>query len=324
MSGPNTGERNPEPSSSSSSFNPRPIFLVGSNRSGTKWLSNLICQHPEVAGIQSGIHHGIIETNLFDVMPKKFDLAYTDDYIGFVEIFSETDFFIASGVDKQLFYELDHRPEDFFGVFEILMNDHAIRQNCKYWFQKIQPVLADDIMKRFSNGVFIAITRDPIDTLKSASVVMERHGFVNSLLKLAYSYVVEEKMIARQKRNYDILRVTFDDLKNAREETLKSVCRHIGIEYVPEMLDSPFSKNTSFKKESDREEVFSKSDETILKLLLGLMRLVPYPVFGMLRRARKFLGRGRESRPVPFIHSTFGVLKTKHLGGKESDWWKRR
>ncbi len=43
-----------------------PIFIVGTNRSGTKWLSNILANHPDVAAVQTERTLGIVETYMFD------------------------------------------------------------------------------------------------------------------------------------------------------------------------------------------------------------------------------------------------------------------
>ena len=54
----------------------RPIFVIGKNRSGTKWLSNTISNHSKIACVRSHEFGGILETNVFFNMPNTFgDLA---------------------------------------------------------------------------------------------------------------------------------------------------------------------------------------------------------------------------------------------------------
>jgi len=48
------------------------IFVVGNNRSGTKWISNTILRSARVAGAQSEDHKGILETNVLFNAPRIF------------------------------------------------------------------------------------------------------------------------------------------------------------------------------------------------------------------------------------------------------------
>jgi len=73
----------------------RPIFVLGRNRSGTKWLTNLIANHPDVYCVQSESHGGVIETNLFDRADTSFgNPAIAENYIAFMAWFEQTDFFL--------------------------------------------------------------------------------------------------------------------------------------------------------------------------------------------------------------------------------------
>ncbi|MBA7629902.1 hypothetical protein ES703_37409 [subsurface metagenome] len=47
-----------------------PIFVIGKNRSGTKWLSNVIANHKDIACIQHELFGGILEANVISRMPK--------------------------------------------------------------------------------------------------------------------------------------------------------------------------------------------------------------------------------------------------------------
>lgn len=71
-----------------------PIFVIGRNRSGTKWLSNIIASHHDVAAVQHEEHFGILEaTDVFLNMPILFgDLSIAENYMGFLDCFSQTDF----------------------------------------------------------------------------------------------------------------------------------------------------------------------------------------------------------------------------------------
>ena len=104
----------------------RPIIVVGMNRSGTKWLSNIIARHRDVIAVQSPRTNGIVETNMFGPLPDKFDLSSPDEYIGLVELWAATHFFRCTGVDKELFYGLRPRPTSGLQLFDVLMSAYAV------------------------------------------------------------------------------------------------------------------------------------------------------------------------------------------------------
>ena len=65
---------------------PSPILVIGKNRSGTKWVSNLLANHSSIRAVQAPQHGGIIETNFFGMMQQVFgDIGRVENYIAAVE-----------------------------------------------------------------------------------------------------------------------------------------------------------------------------------------------------------------------------------------------
>jgi len=87
------------------------IFVIGKNRSGTKWLSNTIANHQKIACIQRPGAGGILETNIINRMPNIFGTLKKDNnFIGFIECFSQTNYFKLLHVEKE---ELYNAPRDY-------------------------------------------------------------------------------------------------------------------------------------------------------------------------------------------------------------------
>ena len=118
----------------------KPIIVIGMHRSGTKWLSNILCNHPEIIGLQrdrvreEGASGGAMESNVLGRIQGMFgDLSRPDDYIGLIEFWSQTDLFKLSAADKELFYQLKPRPRSYYEVFRVLMDDLATRHQKRFW-----------------------------------------------------------------------------------------------------------------------------------------------------------------------------------------------
>ncbi len=100
---------------SSDSKQATPIFVIGRSRSGTKWLSNILLNHTAVAGVQSERKLGIAETDVFGAMQRVVgDLRRAENYVAFIAIWSQTDFFLASGADAEMFLARSPRPTTMF------------------------------------------------------------------------------------------------------------------------------------------------------------------------------------------------------------------
>src|SRR5690606_28021639 len=87
---------------------PGRIFVLGRNRSGTKWLTNQISNHPQVAAI-TATNTGVLEANLFEHLPRMFgDLSINDHYYAFLAAFMKSSFFHRSGLPESCLYEKRH------------------------------------------------------------------------------------------------------------------------------------------------------------------------------------------------------------------------
>lgn len=292
-----------------------PIIVIGMNRSGTKWLSNILSNHPDVISVQHERARGILETNMFGYMQTKFDLSNPDDYVGFVELWSKTHFFKLSQADKEMFRNLNPRPNNYFKLFEILMEDYRKRNNKQYWLQKTSPLIAGkttalEVMEYFGEGYFVGIKRDIVDTLKSTLQLQVNRGQKRSALyKATYRYVLEEKILKKcVKKGATYIR--YEELIKNMDGEIKRICDDIGIKYDRKMLGVPFNRNTSFKNNKERNRIITKREETIIKAVSEILRVLPLFVMKWIFEMKNLL-KG-EPEPVHFISGTFGPLKDKY------------
>jgi hypothetical protein len=287
----------------------RPILIIGMNRSGTKWVSNLLCNHPDVAGVQSEREKGILETNVFGSMQSKFDLTSPEDYVGFIELWSTTQFFQVTKADKEMFFELKPRPRSFYRLFEILMEDYAARRGAKFWLQKASPTKAFDLVEHFHDARCVVVRRGMMDTLRSTLQLHMNRGMKRKLGGSVYAYVVQDKILSRLTRDSRVIRLTHEDLRRDTPRQLQDLCGRLGLEYDPEMLRIPYKRNTSFKQGADREKIITPAQKVLIRVSSSLLRLVP---LGLLRSALSFRALYREPRPTSLVLGTFRGIRDKY------------
>lgn len=285
-----------------------PILVIGMNRSGTKWLSNILCNHPDVIGVQSERARGILETDMFDTMQTKFDLSSPDDYVGFLKLWSYSDFFRITGADEDKFLNLNPRPKSFYELFEILMEDFAKRNRSKHWLQKTDPNLAPAVLDYFTDAKCILIKRDIVSTLRSDLKMFSRRGEEKAIGRAVLSYVLQEKELSKIRKDRQAAFVTYEDLLAEPEQQIQRLCKTIGLSYDPVMLDVSFQRNTSFAQDSERKEIISRNDLRYIKMASALFRSVPAPALKAVVAVRR-LGKARG--PARFVSGTFGALKDR-------------
>lgn len=285
----------------------KPILVIGINRSGTKWISNILSNHSDIISVKFERGGGIQETNMFDVFPKAFgDLSHPDNYVALIECWSQTDFFKLAQADKELYYKINPRPNNYFELFRIFMNDLANRNQKRFWLQKTNPFNGLNCRRYYSHGHFLVIKRNIIDTLKSQiKQSLNRGDNKKRILKEIFFYVYQEKYLNKIIKSSPVTVVEYEALRNNLDAQIKRICDRIGIEFQRAMLQVPFKKNTSFKSDSERNEVISSRDAVIIKLCSILLSKLP--LLGFYLTHSMFRKKGPRLLP-----GTFGLIKDKY------------
>lgn len=281
----------------------RPIIVVGMNRSGTKWLSNIISRHPDVIAVQSRRNNGILETNMFGALPDKFDLSRPDEYIGLVELWAATHFFRLTGLDKELFYRLSPRPGNGLQLFEILMNEYARRAHKGHWLQKTTPKLADKVLEHFPQARVVVIRRGLMDTMRS-TIAMQSWSGRRSFFRAAWDFVYQGKLLNRLCRQHPTVEMDFGTLRAepAREEA--RLFHELGLARE-NLSEDAFPPNVSFASNQQRRNIMSRRVSLFARLLVGAMWLIPLPILSAAIAGR---ARFRKRKIVPLVADTFGEL----------------
>ena len=253
------------------------------NRSGTTWLTNLLCNHPQIAGVQTAEHFGIIESNMFGHFQNMFGaLKYDENFEGLLTLWSHTDFFRSAQGDLG---ELRAACEDsrcYVRLFVALMERYALLQDCPYWVQKVSPLRMHYAGSLLDRAKLVVIQRDCPSTISSAARLLERQGRHEHPGKIAFGYGFQDKLTRQLLRRRDACVVQYDELVQNPTTVMQRICTHVGIPFAPEMLQERFPKNSSFG--SDRDRVGLRPRERAA-IAIGRLLATCLPVF-VLRRMR--------------------------------------
>ena len=235
------------------------IFVIGRNRSGTKWLSNILANNLEVSAVQREGAGGILESNLIRYYPLNFNAKNVEDKTAFEILFQESNFHRCSGIKNSVSFDKNY--SSFLDFFEKYMNEIADQRNTLYWLQKAGSTSLPLLHNYYSNAVFIIIQRDNVIDNVLSNLLL-RNDNINQIttleiIKSVRGYWQHKKKQNRFRYKKNVLTVKYEDLKNNTEGLTKDICNFIGIIYDKKMLDVIYKPNTSFKTKKRAEHLTS-------------------------------------------------------------------
>ncbi|HZJ09901.1 MAG TPA: sulfotransferase, partial [Trueperaceae bacterium] len=253
---------------------PGQILVLGRNRSGTKWLSNQVANHPAVAAITAP-RIGVLEANLFSHFPRMFgDLSVDDHYYAFLAAFMRSSYFHGSGLPESVLY--DRRHTDYLAFFGHFMDRLAAARAAESWLQKGSSLLLPRLHGAFPEARFLIMRRTNVLENVRSSVALRlasrpvRVGPVLLGRELASYYLhrgVEQAYVGHP----NVQLVTYESLRADKEQVLRAVCEFLQLDFDPAVLVDTFPANTSYKKVR-RETVLSVADVRAFRVLEPLIR----------------------------------------------------
>jgi hypothetical protein len=267
---------------------PNPIFVIGSARNGTTWLSNAISNHPDISAVRSKAHWGLVESKIFENYQFWGNLKDKDNLIKFLESYSSSDYFRCLRGIKKYYY--NNPPNDFYDFFFTLMDRFAERESSTYWLTKLdqsfysRPEKLSEFLgrinRRYERPFFVGIKREFKDVVTSyvnmqgvppqdRNTAPTREA---AILLQAARYTLHYYTVNKIISNRDGQLIRFDDLRNRRKEVLFNVSNKIGVDFSQIMLEDLYPSNSSFRskkvvKKIPKWELFLAND--IIKKLLN-------------------------------------------------------
>lgn len=279
----------------------RAIFIIGKNRSGTKWLTNTVASHDKVCCVQRPGANGVVETNLLTVMPNLFgSLNDPDNRIGFIECFSETNFFKITELEKTFLYNLE--VNNYYEVFEKIMNEYSRLRERQLWVHKFSPHVLGDLLQKFPKAKFIMIYRDYVDNIVSSIALAEAQESKRSksIERHILSYVQQNKIMKNAEERSNVISIQFRNFIKRKEKICKKISEFVNIEFSKKMIPNRYNKNTSFRSNIDRGEVISGINTTKLKIEYSLFNMIPLAVLNKAQKIKDlFLGGVSDKVFVP-------------------------
>jgi hypothetical protein len=230
------------------------------------------------------------------------EIDCAEHYVAFVELWAQTDFFKASGIEKEFLYQQAEKPRSMLKAFHLLMDEVARRAGAAHWLQKCSPIDAAMALSVFPGARVVTIQRELVPTLESSLKLSRVRGDSRSFIRAAAVYAYEAKRIA-ELLSRGAAFVGYEDLRRQPDEEIRRVCGALGLEYRSEMLEVGYRSNTSF--ETGERETLGPARRRLAGLVAGAVKLIPTPVLGALRASLR-------SQRAVLVHGTYAEIVERY------------
>jgi hypothetical protein len=267
---------------------PGQIFVIGTARSGTTWLGNLLAAHPAITAVTAVQHHGVHESHLLD--HTRYALPGIMSCEAFVAEYSREDYFKLAGLTIDDFCSVAPKSGDACDFFKAMMEEFARRVGARYWLEKTpkHAIYYAEILARFPNARFVVIERDFRAVLRSQLGKYARPGAPRWLqvLEKVFRYVSDMKAIAKLQRaaRDKVMTISYEDLVQDTDRQIRRITDFLGLE--PERLRSAYSPVPSFEGNSNEVPQSSALDLLAVELTRRLLLLVPFRLAWAVRNRR--------------------------------------
>lgn len=264
-----------------------PVFILGSARSGTTWLANLLESHADIAATACVEHHGIHESHLFDHTRYCFpeELTCTE----FIQKYKDEDYFKLLGLDKKSFCEEKTSRETVFEWFRQLMCEYALKNGAAFWMEKTPKhvIYYDEILATYSDALFVTIERGFRKTILSNLTKYARPGAgrYRQMAEKVLRYELDKRALARLRKRVPgrILSLSYENLAADPDREIARIEQFLKIKETP--LESRYLADSSYKQ---RVEPYKMSliDWSFVYLLRVLAIFAPFEMQRKVRMRR--------------------------------------
>ena len=286
----------------------RPLFVLGVQRSGTTWLANALCNHPQIAGVQAAEHFGIVESWYFSHLRGRFDpLDDEGNYQRFLDMFSRTAFFQTAPLDRSVMEPWF--PTTYARFFDDYMAAvlKDIGEGRGYWLEKTptHTLHAEQLLQDYPQAKFIGITREFAAVFQSQWSLYLQHQQLPSvsqpgwraIASRAYywaKYLAYLKSFAARHGDH-VYVIEYESLVQNQTAVLGACLDFLGLSWDDRLLEQKYRRNASGTSKNHYE--MSPEVEQRIHFVGNVMRRLPAGLFQLQERLR----RPRTQDPVPFL-----------------------
>lgn len=263
-----------------------PLFIMGSARSGTTWLANILSSHPDISSPTCIEHHGIHESHLFDHTRY----VFPDDIecVSFINEYKKEDIFKLLSIDETMFCENYTGKNSVFYWFHELMEVFAKSNNTSYWLEKTPKHLIyyDEILKNFPDAKFVLIKRGFKQTILSNLTKYARADTsrARQIIEKSYRYELDLRATKKLcKSSCNVIAIEYEDLVNDYDKKLEIILKYLSLDVIE--LKSNYASDSSYKTNTNKY-VMNARDWWLAYSIRLITRMLPYKVACHIRKLR--------------------------------------
>ena len=256
---------------------PVPIFVLGSARSGTTWLANILASHDNVAAATAVEHHGIHESHVYSYTRYCFPESVTCCH--FFEQYCLEDYYRILKIDAEAFCKNKVGVHKVTRLFRMMMDDYSIRRECDFWLEKTpkHTIYFREIANDFPDCRFVAIQREFVSAIKSNLMKYPRKNVsrMRQVAEKVFRYESDRKALHCLKREHPsrVVVISYEDLVSRYDETVNKIIDDVGL--GKQSLVSKYAGDSSYGNNSPTP-AFSMLDLVFMLLCRLIVRSIPF------------------------------------------------
>jgi hypothetical protein len=211
-----------------------PIFIVGSPRSGTTLLRNILNRHPRIGicGETQFLHYVYARRRAFgDLSDLRNRRRVIEEYLALRRL---KRFIIDPGV---LAERLMREATSYQGLFTGVIKYYAESQGKQRCGEKTprHALFSETLCEWYPGGTLIHMIRDPRDVVAS---LQRMPWAADSVVQNAWRWLRHNLTVQRCSHLPQYLPVRYEALVTQPEQEVARICARLGEEYLPSLLES--------------------------------------------------------------------------------------
>lgn len=276
-----------------------PIFVIGKNRSGTKWISNILSNHQDIATVSREGAGGIIENNLINRYPVIFpDLEIDEHYYALASCLHNDNILRCSPAPNNLLFL--KKFNSYKDIIRSIMETAAANESARYWLQKADPLSLHALIEQFPDAKFVLIERNPVANIQSTIALKhKRISKINTIFTECAHYQLCSNTMNRFKKDDRFIYIQYEEMTQNKERTAKRLCDFLGIAYNEGIHAQNVAPNTSFDDAEQNRLLLTETQKGYIRKTLMVLNFIPN--FFLLSAYRRYTSRN----PTSLIRKTF-------------------